>query len=509
MKHKLFFLISITLMLFFSSTYFCCPEAKALKREAAGGKTSQSSSSTETRGVQVKGKSEAVSGSFYDKSYAVIIGINNYEKWPSLEYAVNDAKAMERKLKSLGFETTILINQNANKDNILKILGDELPRKVGRNDRVIIFFAGHGQTEQLADDSQMGYIIPVDADTGNIFSTAISMDQVRIFSRRLKAKHVLYLIDSCYAGLGLTRSGSIPASEKDYLRKITTRKAHQMLVAGGKGELAHEEGSHGVFTKYVLEALDGAADRDEKGYITFSDISSYVKPKVSRQTKNSQVPQYGNIDGEGEFVFIAAATPAAMPAVNLKPSVQTENEQLKIEQEKQRLEQEKADLATQREQFEEQKRLAKEREKLEAERKAMEAERAKLSPQRSSPAGSYSTRDDARRSRFASVQSRVQSAAENLQGVTIRIIHVPRRKADAERASEKLGQLGAKVHLYETNDSGNAAFMGKLITKNGYENYSSLIINTLRDVEGLTMDNAASYQVWFKDGQAFNLWIAR
>lgn len=506
MKRRLLFLISMMLLLFFSSAYFCCPEAKALKRETDSGKTGQSSSSGETRGIQVKDKSTVAFGSFYDKSYAVIIGINNYEKWPSLEYAVNDAKAMERKLKSLGFETTILINQNANKDNILKILGDELPRKVGKNDRVIIFFAGHGQTEQLADDSQMGYIIPVDADTGNIFSTAISMDQVRNFSRRLKAKHVLYLIDSCYAGLGLTRSGSIPASEKDYLRKITTRKAHQMLVAGGKGELAHEEGSHGVFTKYILEALDGAADRDEKGYITFSDISAYVKPKVSRQTKNSQIPQYGNLDGEGEFVFIAAAT----PVVASRPSALAEDEMLKIEQEKQRLEQEKAQLAVQRKQIEEQKRLNEERQKLETERKEMEAQRAQFGAQRPSPVVS-SPRTDIRQRRFASVQTNnLQSTiAENLQGVTIRIIHVARRKYDAQRASEKLTQLGANVHLYETTDSGNAAFSGKLITKNGYEKYSTMIINAVSDVESLTMDNGSSYQAWFKDGQDFNLWIAR
>ena len=504
MKRKLFFIVSITLTLFFLSTHLYSREAAAQEKKSAREKTSQSSPSTEARGVQVKDKSEATFASLYDRSYAVIIGINNYEKWPSLEYAVNDAKAMERKLKSLGFETTTLINQNANKDNILKILGDELPRKVEKNDRVIIFFAGHGQTEQLADDSQMGYIIPVDADTGNIFSTAISMDQVRIFSRRLKAKHVLYLIDSCYAGLGLTRSGSIPPNEKDYLRKITTRKAHQMLVAGGKGELAHEEGSHGVFTKYILEALDGAADKDEKGYITFSDISSYVKPKVSRQTKNAQIPQYGNIDGEGEFVFIAAATPAVKSTTDFKPSAQEDSERLKIEQEKQRLEQEKAELAAQREQLEEQKRLAKEKENLDAERKALEAEKEKLNQKRST--ASYQPGDDVRRRRSAVLQS---ADAENLQGVTIRIVHVARRKTDAQRALEKLTQLGANVQLYETSDSGNTSYAGKLVVKNGYENYSALITKTVRDVEYLVPDNSSTHQTYFQDGQQFNLWIAK
>lgn len=500
MQRKYFTTVIAVLLVFLTAAFFTKTEAAEYTRESAPKKTGKILPSPEKRGVKVQEKTEPALGSFYDKSYAVIIGINNYEKWPGLEYAVNDARAMEKKLKSFGFETFTLLDQHANKNNILKMLGDDLPRKVNKNDRVIIFFAGHGQTEQIGDDSQMGYIIPVDGDKDNLFSTAISMDQVRVFSRRMKAKHVLYLIDSCYAGLGLTRSGSIPPQEKEYLQKITSRKAHHMLVAGGKGELAHEEGGHGVFTKYVLEALEGAADRDEKGFITFSDISSYVKPKVSRQTKNAQIPQYGNIDGEGEFVFVAAAPQAA----DFKPSVAAENERLKLEQEKQRLEQERALLAAQREQLEEQKRLAKEREKLEAERKAMEEERAKLNSGRAT--ASYQPTEDVKRRRFDALQ---KSAAENLQGITIRIVHVARRKTDAQRASNILTGLGANVHMYETSDSGNSAYEGKLITKNGYENYSPLIINSLRNVENLTMDNGANQQGYFRDGQVFNLWIAR
>jgi S1-C subfamily serine protease len=249
---------------------------------------------------------------------------------PSLEYAVNDARSIQERLKEMGFDTITLLDNYATRENILKVLGDELPKKVEKNDRVIIFFAGHGQTEELADGSQMGYLVPVDSDTRNIFSTAISMDQVRQFSRRLPAKHVLYLIDACYSGLGLTRSGGIPPSDRDYLNKITARKAHQMLTAGGKGEQAHEEEGHGVFTKYILEGLDGSADRDDKGYVTFSDLASYVKPKVTRMTRNSQVPQYGSIDGEGEFVFVltkAAPTAGEDDTVARQPERMTPEKQ--------------------------------------------------------------------------------------------------------------------------------------------------------------------------------------
>ncbi len=309
--------------------------------------TSLEAAPPQKRGVQITPKVAPAIESPYNQSYAVIIGINAYEKLPSLEYAVKDARAMEEKLKSLGFQTTTLLNQYATRDKIVKILGDELPQKVQNNDRVIVFFAGHTQTEERAGGTHMGYLVPVDADTKNIVNTAISMDQIRGFSRRLQAKHVLYLIDSAFAGLGLTKSGSISPSDREYLQKVSTRRAHQILTAGGKGEFVHlEQGGLGVFTEYVLEALDGSADRDGKGFITFSDIASYVKPKVSRFTGTKQVPQYGNIDGEGEFVFVLAGLSAAPKAATpgLAAPQAPIDEEKRLAEEQARLRQEKEEL---------------------------------------------------------------------------------------------------------------------------------------------------------------------
>jgi Sec-independent protein translocase protein TatA len=335
--------------------------------------TSLEAAPPQKRGVQITPKAAPVLESPYKQSYAVIIGINAYDKLPSLDYAVKDARAMEEKLKSLGFQTTTLLNQHATRDKILKILGDELPQKVQTNDRVIVFFAGHTQTEEMADGTHMGYLVPVDADTKNIVNTAISMDQIRGFSRRLQAKHALYLIDSAFAGLRLTKSGTIPPSERDYLQKVSTSRAHQILTAGGKGELVHlEHGGLGVFTEYVLEALDGSADRDGKGFITFSDIASYVKPKVSRFTGTKQVPQYGNIEGDGEFVFVLAGLPAAHKAAapGLAAPQAPMDEKARLAEEQKRLDEEK------RRNAEEQARLRQEKEELDRQIKEAQREAA-------------------------------------------------------------------------------------------------------------------------------------
>ncbi len=294
------------------------------------------------RGIQIVPKGAPTLDSVYDQSYALIIGITAYDKFPALEYALKDARAIEKRLKFLGFQTTTLLDRQATRDNILKILSDELPRKVQRNDRVIIFFAGHGRTEEAAGDKPMGYMIPVDADSRNVPSTAISMDQVRAFSRRLEAKHVLYLIDAGMAGPELGKSGTISPGERDYLQAITARKAHQILTAGGKGEripLVQESGLS-IFTASVLEALEGAADRDAKGFITFSELAAYVKSKVANFTKSSHVPQYGNMEGEGEFVFKAAAEPMDPDQV----SRQLAEDRKRLEEDRRRIAEEQARL---------------------------------------------------------------------------------------------------------------------------------------------------------------------
>jgi len=46
---------------------------------------------------------------FYGRSVAVVIGINQYEKWPALEFAVNDAVAVKNKLETTGFEQIVLL----------------------------------------------------------------------------------------------------------------------------------------------------------------------------------------------------------------------------------------------------------------------------------------------------------------------------------------------------------------------------------------------------------------
>jgi peptidoglycan/xylan/chitin deacetylase (PgdA/CDA1 family)/tetratricopeptide (TPR) repeat protein len=263
---------------------------------------------------------------FYRESWAVIIGINDYEKWPRLRYAVNDAEGIEKALVTkFGFKRENirkLTNGEATRQRILEVLGDELTdgRRVHREDRVFFFFAGHGATRTFEDGRQLGFIVPVDAGQSNYYSTAISMTTLREASDLIPAKHVYFVMDSCYSGLALSRGSGAYAKDKSYLDEITRRSARQILTAGGADQEVSDDGpgGHSVFTWALLEGLEGKADLDSNSVITASELGSYISPIVAQFAK--QTPSVGNLVGSegGEFLFELKPQPltAASPQLD-------------------------------------------------------------------------------------------------------------------------------------------------------------------------------------------------
>jgi peptidoglycan/xylan/chitin deacetylase (PgdA/CDA1 family)/TolA-binding protein len=256
-------------------------------------------------------KVQAAATDFYGKSWAVVIGINDYQAWPKLDYAVNDAKSVAEHLeKKLGFNKENIItlfNAQATSERITEVLGYELadPKKVGENDRVFIFYAGHGMTRDLPNGRALGYLIPVDAETERFQTRGISMTQISDFSSLIPAKHVYFVMDSCYSGLALTRAGVSVGQSLNYIHQITGRKARQILTAGGADQQVADggPGGHSIFTWTFLQGLDGLADTDNNGYVTASELGTYVAPVVSSYSE--QTPSFGNLLGSegGDFVF--------------------------------------------------------------------------------------------------------------------------------------------------------------------------------------------------------------
>src|SRR5205807_1891407 len=189
---------------------------------------------------------------------------------------------------------------------IQSLLGDKLgnPEMVKRDDRVFVFFAGHGATRKLPSGRELGYIVPVDADLTNYQGQSISMTNFQDIAESIPAKHVLFVMDSCYSGLALTRGGSVGGSQ-NYIQEIARREARQMFTAGGADEQVADNGpnGHSIFTWTLLQALDGRSDLNGDGMITATELAAYVAPAVS--ALSHQTPSFGNLAGSegGDFIF--------------------------------------------------------------------------------------------------------------------------------------------------------------------------------------------------------------
>ena len=156
----------------------------------------------DARGVRVEGKKPAeFVAAQTGKSWAVVIGINEYEKVQRLTYAKADAESVADLLRHQGFQVTTLYDRQATRTAILDELGDKLVDRVGEQDRVLIYFAGHGETKQPKGGRAMGFLLPVEAEPEGLIRTAISMSLIRDLSEQLPAKQVLFLVDVCYGGI--------------------------------------------------------------------------------------------------------------------------------------------------------------------------------------------------------------------------------------------------------------------------------------------------------------------
>jgi peptidoglycan/xylan/chitin deacetylase (PgdA/CDA1 family)/TolA-binding protein len=264
----------------------------------------------ETRGDQPETAAAPPPAQPYHDSWAAIIGIDDYVNWQKLEYAANDATGIKDLLiQKYNFKPDhvfTLLNGQATRQNILSLLGDKLgdPTTVQREDRVFVFYAGHGATRKLASGRELGYIIPVDADLTDFEGTAISMTNFQDISEAIPAKHVLFVMDSCYSGLALTRGG-VELPSQNYLNEISRREARQMFTAGGADQQVSDNGpnGHSVFTWTLLQGLDGRADLNGDGVITATELATYVAPAVS--ALSHQTPAFGNLPGTegGDFIF--------------------------------------------------------------------------------------------------------------------------------------------------------------------------------------------------------------
>jgi hypothetical protein len=256
------------------------------------------------------------------ESWAVIIGVGRYEnpRIPSLRYAVADADAVYNVLIASGYkkDNVLLLTDRAERKptlrNIKYALGTFLARSAGKDDTVIVYFAGHGAPEVdprgLERDGLAKYLIPSDADPDDLFSTALPMDDLQTIFDRIEAERVVAFLDSCYSGAA---GGRTFAAKKTravnvddlFLERLTRSKGRVIITAARPSEVSIElpDLGHGVFTYYLTEGLKGAGDLNGDGIVSLQELYEYVQQQVVQKSRAVGGNQHPLMKGELEGVL--------------------------------------------------------------------------------------------------------------------------------------------------------------------------------------------------------------
>jgi len=229
------------------------------------------------------------------RSYALVVGIANYQSLPEklqLRYPERDAEAMYSILISQeggnfpAENVRRLIGPRATLANLRRELEQWLPAVAREDDRVLIYFAGHGFVYQ-----GKAYLAPYDVDLKKIVATGYPMDTLgAVVGSKIRARWKVLLTDSCHAGAinPEADNATINRSLLDLSRSLFS------LTASRDRERSFESpewgGGHGIFTYYVVKGLEGSADENRDGIVTADELAEYTRVNVRSATNAQQNP---------------------------------------------------------------------------------------------------------------------------------------------------------------------------------------------------------------------------
>ena len=268
------------------------------------------------------------------QQWAVVIGVDSYRdnRIPALACAEKDAREIANVFhRKMGFKEDhikVILGKEGTQQNIRSALGTWLARNTGKEDLVLIFYAGHGAPEidptknstKKSQDGWAKYLVPHDAKADDLYATGIPMAEIATIFDRIEAERVIFISDACYSGAAGGRSsfalgGTRGVNVGDLPSELTKGKGRVILTAGGIGEPVFEDkaSGHGLFTQYLLEGLSGKA-ANTQGDVTLAGLYNYVSGQVTGKSRLLGGAQHPVMKGEmqGDIILVPSDKKAVL-----------------------------------------------------------------------------------------------------------------------------------------------------------------------------------------------------
>ena len=227
-----------------------------------------------------------------NKTFAVIIANENYQRVAHVPFAANDGKAFAEYCRSaLGIpESNIRLVTDATLVNMWE-QAQWLSEVAGAHKgeaSIIFYYSGHGIPDEATKDS---YLLPVDG-RGNNVVTGYQLGELYATLSRNPTRSTMVFLDACFSGA--ERNGGMVAPARGVALKSKKSKPSGDMVVfsaaqGDETAYPYKEKAHGMFTYYLLKKL-----QETSGDVTLGELADYVTEEVSRraivENSKSQTP---------------------------------------------------------------------------------------------------------------------------------------------------------------------------------------------------------------------------
>jgi uncharacterized caspase-like protein len=208
------------------------------------------------------------------------VGVANYYSIPALNNTINDARAMVKVLKGMGYSVDSIFNPTSQRltDGL-----DSWQLKLKKDcSEALFYYAGHGVSFE-----NVNYLVPIckriDYSSGaQIENNFKGIHQVLNVMAEAKVPKQIAIIDAC-------RSEIIDPSFKGFGKinyAINGSQSLGIIYSTGSGSKAFDgpKGGNGIFTKAVLNHI-------VKPDISFSSVVASIISEVTYETNGMQIPQ--------------------------------------------------------------------------------------------------------------------------------------------------------------------------------------------------------------------------
>jgi WD40 repeat protein len=288
--------------------------------------------------------------------YTLSVGVSQFSHPElNLENANNDATSIAKLMSGSSppvYDDSVaktLLDDQATSANIIAALTD-IAGKAGPDDIVLLFFAGHGVNvdgkyyfipTNLGADRQPLFPVPGSMDrasaeravNGLFRQDAVGQEQILALIRRMPATRVALILDTCYSATIATEDA---VQRRDVNETVTNALGHAVgrfvlssawtdaydsagaAPAPGGGPSAPDSSGetvdgHGLFTAFLLKALEGQADFMHAGHVDIDEIAKYTQTNVLAASEGKAIVQEPAYYFAGNDFFALRSTGEGKP----------------------------------------------------------------------------------------------------------------------------------------------------------------------------------------------------